>query len=177
MNITIRPAKTSDAHAMARVNIESWHTTYRGQVADEILDNMKFEEYVAKWDNILARQSDGINFCFVAENDSGDVIGYSACGKNSHHKFPYDGELFAIYLLKGYQGQGIGKKLFLMSVEGFKKRNIFSFLLFVLSSNTGSRKFYESFKPDFTANETITIDNGQYCDICYGWSDIQLKLK
>ncbi len=176
MNITIRPAKTEDAFAMAKVNIESWLTTYRGQVADEILDNMKFEDYLAKWERSLSKIDDEYNFCFVAENESGEVVGYSRCGKSRHEKFPFDAELYAIYLLKEYQGQGIGKKLFLESIDEFKKRNISSFLLFVLSTNTGSRKFYESFNPDFTANETITIDNGQYCDICYGWSDVQLKL-
>jgi ribosomal protein S18 acetylase RimI-like enzyme len=174
MGIIIRQAKPNDAPAIAIVNIASWHSTYRGLVADEVLDGMEFEQYRAKWENILAHQEKGNGFCFAAENESGEMIGYSCGGKNRHDKFTFDGELFAIYLLREYQGKGIGKKLFLTSIEEFRKQNISSFLLFVLSSNTGSRKFYESFKPDFTANEMITIDNGQYCDICYGWSDIGL---
>ena len=169
----VRLANPEDASQLARINIASWRTTYRGLIADEILDGMTFAKYLEKWEQTLASQANGDTFCFAAENGSGEVIGYSVCGKNRHEKLPFDAELFAIYLLKEYQGQGIGKNLFLTSVEEFRQRNISSFLLFVLSSNTASRKFYESFQPDFTANETITIENGQYCDICYGWSDTQ----
>ena len=172
MDITIRYASILDASAIARVNIESWRSTYRGLIADAILDNMTFKNYLEKWNNILRTSEQKDSFCFVAENDTNEIVGYAACGKNRHEKFYFEGELFAIYLLKEYQEQGIGKRLFMKSLEEFKKRSVHSFLLFVLSSNLSSRKFYESFKPDFTANETITIDNGQYCDICYGWSDI-----
>jgi ribosomal protein S18 acetylase RimI-like enzyme len=178
MEITIRTATPEDAHACARVNIASWHSTYRGQIADEVLDSMKIEDYLKKWNRILSGIAGGtpalqsVNFCFVAENETGEIVGYCSGGKNSHDTFSFEGELYAIYLLKEYQGKGIGKKLFLRTLEEFKLRKISSFLLFVLSSNTNTRAFYESFNPDFTANETITIDNGQYCDICYGWTKI-----
>ncbi len=172
MNITIRRAVAEDIPMLAHINIASWHSTYRGLVADETLDSMKSEEYLKKWEHIIAMQEKGDRSAFVAEDENGTVIGYANCGKSRHGKFPFEGELYAIYLLKEAQGKGVGKKLFYRAVEDMKERGIASFLLFVLSSNTASRKFYESFLPDFTAQETITIDNGQYCDFCYGWSDI-----
>jgi ribosomal protein S18 acetylase RimI-like enzyme len=172
MDINIRAASTEDAPEIAKVNIQSWRSTYRGLIADETLDDMKSEKYLEKWNNTFRTMEANGNFCFVAENEVKEVVGYSLCGKNSHTKFNFEGELFAIYLLREYQKQGIGKKLFIRSIEEFKKLGVTSFTLFVLSSNGASRKFYESFHPDFTANETITIDNGQYCDICYGWSNI-----
>ena len=172
MDINIREAKVGDASEIAKVNIDSWRSTYLGLIANAILDEMNLDNYVSKWNNILTTLEANENFCFVAENELKEVVGYSLCGKNSHTKFYFEAELYAIYLLKKYQGRGIGKKLFMKSIKEFKNQNINSFLLFVLSSNLGARNFYESFKPDFTVNETITIDNGQYCDICYGWSNI-----
>jgi ribosomal protein S18 acetylase RimI-like enzyme len=168
----MRNARIGDAPAIAGINIASWRSTYRGLIADATLDTMKPENYLEKWDTILTTLGEKGSFCLVAENDRDGIVGYALCGKNSHEKFGFDAELYAIYLLKEYQGKGIGKKLFIRSIEESKRRGFTSVLLFVLSSNTGSRKFYESFNPDFTADETITIDNGQYCDICYGWSDI-----
>ncbi len=172
MDIIIRSATISDVSAIAKVNIESWRSTYRGLVTDSILDNMKLDTYLEKWHHILTSAEEKDSFCFVVENDEDIIVGYALSGKNSHLKFDFNAELYAIYLLKEYQKQGIGKKLFRKSLEEFKKRSLQSFLLFVLSSNLGAREFYESFKPDFTANESITIDNAQYCDVCYGWSNI-----
>ncbi len=173
MNITIRNARSEDAAAIAKVNIASWHSTYRGLIADATLDAMKPENYLLKWNTILTTSSEKSDSCFVVENEASEIVGYTLSGKNLREKFRFDAELYAIYLLKEYQGQGIGKKLFLCSIEESKRQGFVSILLFVLSSNTGSRTFYESFNPDFTADETIVIDNGQYCDICYGWSDIK----
>ncbi|MFI5263702.1 MAG: GNAT family N-acetyltransferase [Candidatus Kapaibacterium sp.] len=172
MNIRIREARPEDAFQIAQINIGSWHSTYRGLIADATLDGMKFEDYLKKWNTTFSVLEENGGFCFVADDEVHHVIGYSLCGKNRHNQFPFESELYAIYLLEEYQGKGIGKKLFLKSVEEFRRRGNASFLLFVLSSNLQSRKFYESFNPDFSAEETIIIDNGQYCDFCYGWSDI-----
>src|SRR5262249_11775249 len=105
------------------------------------------------------------------------IAGYALCGPNSHTQLPFEGELFAIYLLKEFQGKGLGRQLFIRCLEEFHAKKIPSFLLFVLSSNTGSRKFYEFFKPDYTGHQTVIIDNGQYCDVCYGWNDVTESLK
>ena len=172
MNVTMRNAHIEDAPTIAGINIASWRSTYRGLIAGATLDTMKPENYLEKWNTILSTLEEKENFCFVAENDEGSIVGYAFCGKNQHGKFHFEAELFAIYLLKEYQGKGIGKKLFIKSIKESKRRSFTSMLLFVLSSNTGSRKFYESFIPDFTSEEIITIDNAQYCDICYGWSNI-----
>ena len=153
--------------------MKSWLSTYRGLINDLVLDSMEPAKYLNKWNNILSSTEAGNGFGLVAENESGNMLGYAFGGKNTHDNFEYDGELYAIYLLKDSQGFGIGKSLFLHSIKVFKKNGFQSILLFVLSSNIIARKFYESFGPDFTANETITIDNGQYCDVCYGWSSIE----
>src|SRR5580704_5929661 len=120
MNTIIREANIEDAASLATINIASWQSTYRGLIADETLGSMKFEGYLKKWERILSLIATKENFCYIAENEKGDIIGYANGGKNSHEKLPFDAELYAIYLLKEYQGQGIGKKLFLRTIEELK---------------------------------------------------------
>ena len=42
MSIIVRPAKAADAPGIARVHVESWRETYRGLMADELLDDPDF---------------------------------------------------------------------------------------------------------------------------------------
>ncbi|HET9136793.1 MAG TPA: GNAT family N-acetyltransferase, partial [Candidatus Kapabacteria bacterium] len=108
----IRPAVISDAEAMARINIDSWRETYSGLIAQETLDAMADEEYIAKWQRILSPENDLNGFRFVAEIGS-TMVGYVGAGVSRNETLGYDGELYALYLLKEYHGKGIGKALFL----------------------------------------------------------------
>jgi ribosomal protein S18 acetylase RimI-like enzyme len=172
MSTIIRNATIDDAASIARVNIESWKTTYRGLIADAILDEMTLDVYVEKWRDILVEDK----FCrpLVAEAaDERKVIGYIFMGKNRSEEH-FEAEIYSIYLLKEYQGQGIGTKLFLKAIQVLKDQGISSVLLYVLASNMGSRKFYESFKPNFMKEDIIQVDGHKYNDICYGWNNIYL---
>jgi hypothetical protein len=43
-SITVRQARAEDVKAMARIHVQSWQETYRGLMADEILDRPGFVE-------------------------------------------------------------------------------------------------------------------------------------
>jgi hypothetical protein len=43
-SITVRQARAEDVQAMARIHVQSWRETYRGLMADEILDHPGFVE-------------------------------------------------------------------------------------------------------------------------------------
>ncbi|KAF0995890.1 GNAT family N-acetyltransferase [Geobacillus sp. TFV-3] len=106
----IRKATWADAPAIASVHVESWKTTYSGIVPDVYLETLTVEEKQTLWEKVL-RQSD--HSVFVAE-ENGRVVGFTSSGRNRASNGPavqYDGELYAIYLLKGAQGKGFGRQL------------------------------------------------------------------
>ena len=103
MNITIRTATPQDAKAIANVNIASWLSTYKGLIHDKMLDNMKPEDYLAKWNNILRKTELTEQFGIVAATDDDKIVGYSFFGKNRNAKYSFDAELYAIYLLQDFQ--------------------------------------------------------------------------
>jgi ribosomal protein S18 acetylase RimI-like enzyme len=168
----IRHATLADAERMGFINASSWRTTYTGLIDERAFDAMTHEAMVAKWTRIITHYATNSSFAFVAEID-GEVVGYVSCGPNRHpDQSQFEWELLALYLLKEHQSKGIGKALFCEAVNQMKQLEVKSFVLYVLSSNTPSRKFYESFKPDFTDTAKVIIDQIEYDDTYYGWSDI-----
>ncbi|GGG68344.1 hypothetical protein GCM10010918_24020 [Paenibacillus radicis (ex Gao et al. 2016)] len=131
---------------------------------------MKARSYESReqlWIEVIPR-----NIVIVAENEEGNIVGFSDGGEERSGKYPqYDGQLNAIYLLKAYQGQGLGKRLVQSVVHEMKQLGMNSMLVHVLEANP-SRLFYEglggklidSFEAEF-AGEKLT-------ELVLGWDDI-----
>ena len=172
----IRPAIIGDAAVMAQINIDSWKSTYAGLIAQHILDTMNYEQYVAKWQNILDPQNDARRCVFVAEVGN-IVVGYVTAGAAIKEDSEYPAELSALYLLREYHGIGIGKALFLSALKELHHRGYESFALYVLKDNMIGRSFYDRFYPDEILDKEITIEGGRYCDLLYGWRSIKNLLQ
>src|SRR5699024_3446819 len=87
----------------------------------------------------------------------------------------YKGELYAIYLLKEYQGKGIGKLLFKHVVEILKEKNIFSMVVSVLEENK-SKLFYEHLGAKKIDRVKIQMLGKELNELVYGWRDLR-KIK
>src|SRR5260370_30929542 len=104
MNLTIRRAKIEDAAAIANVQVESWKTTYAGIVSDVFLTALNKEERTQSWQEQIRAANISI---FVAEEETG-IFGFAAGGEVREQLDVYDAELYAIYLLRERQRQGVG---------------------------------------------------------------------
>lgn len=63
--------------------------------------------------------NDGNWFCLVIESRSGEFIGFAKTQKYNYSDLPmFNGELNKIYLLKGYQRKGLGKKFLKKWLKG-----------------------------------------------------------
>ena len=115
--IKIRKADLTDTKGIAKVHVESWKTTYADIVPDEYLNNLTYENREKIWINNIP--NGGV---YVAENNEGEIVGFSSGGKERSGKYNgFDGELYAIYILKDYQGQGIGKALVKPIIDEIKE--------------------------------------------------------
>lgn len=163
----IRKAVLSDAQNIAIVHVDSWRTTYKGIVSDEFLTNLSYEERKRLWENVIPNGN-----VFVAENEEGQIVGFSSGGKERTGKYKkYDGELYAIYILKEYQGKGLGKELIQPIINDLKNSNINSMLVWVIEDNN-ARYFYESLGGIRIDSEMVEIAEKKVKEIAYGWEDI-----
>ena len=167
----IRKATWADAPAIASVHVESWKTTYGGIVPDAYLETLTVEEKQTLWEKVL-RQSD--HSVFVAE-ENGRVVGFVSGGPNRAADgliAKYDGELYAIYLLKEVQGKGLGRQLVQALVGDLTQKGIHSLVVWVLADNP-SRGFYERLGGEKLAEERVEIGGKALWEWCYGWQDMQ----
>lgn len=168
MNIRIAAATSlADAKGIAKVHVNSWRTTYTGIVPDDYLDQLSYQGWQQLWSDILSKGK-----VFVAENDKGEIVGFSSGGIERSGKYEdFDGELYAIYLLKEYQGQGIGTQLFKAVVDDLKKDQYRSMTVLVVEEND-SRFFYEALGGKKIDRIEIEIGGKKLYELVYGWKDI-----
>lgn len=114
-NVIYRKATPADAYEIEFVAAHSWNETYSDFMPKEYLANRiatikdkvsRAEKYLSETDNY-----------YVAEKDN-QVVGIMQFSISQDERFNNYGKLNAIYLLKKYQGLGIGKELFKIAVNG-----------------------------------------------------------
>lgn len=166
--MNVRKAVLEDAEGMAKVHVDSWRTTYKDIVPDEFLNQLSYESRMNLWKNAIPN-----GHVFVAENEEGQIVGFSSGGKERTGNYEkYQGELYAIYLLKEYQGKGLGKMLVRSVIEDLEKLNINTMLVMVLEDNN-SRLFYENLGGKKIDDIEIEIGGKKLNELVYGWDDIQ----
>ena len=171
MSVIIRNAVPADVEQITLVHIESWKTTYRGIFPDDWLD--KSPETIAK--NIenrrvrIAQDTDlgWPNLVAILDNK---IVGWAAGGVNRNADFPYQADLCAIYLLKEYQNQGIGKLLVRSFAELVLKNRMQSMIIWALEENYKARRFYEKLggKPAGTM-----LYRDKYPEVGFGFDNVR----
>lgn len=166
--IRIRDGRPEDADGIARVQVATWRSTYRGIVPDDILDSLSYQDRAARRRQALEQPGDG-TFDLVADAGA-KVIGWAAAGPERGDFPDYDAEVYALYVLADYQGQGIGRRLVDESVRRLTVAGHRSLLIWVLADNP-SRSFYAHLGGSPVAEQTVTI-GVPLREIGYGWEDM-----
>ena len=139
IDLSIRKATLEDAEAIAIINVKTWQCAYRGKMPNEILDSMDVQHKKEGWEEWIKADYPK-TYIFVAEvNDM--IVGYCYCGGS---KGTEDlGEIYSLYVDPEFQGQGVGSALMENAFQFMKKQQFKSAILWVLTSNEPTIKFYE----------------------------------
>lgn len=169
-DIKIRQATLKDSFDIAKIHVDCWRTTYKGIVPDEKLENMSYDKSSEKWSTNLNLMTDTVSVILIADK-KGKPVGFCSGGKkrkSSKRTAGYEGEIKAIYILKEYQNIGIGKKLFTLYEEIFRKNNIFSYIIWVLKEND-SKNFYKKLGGKLITTKTYEIGGKKLKGLCFGF--------
>ncbi|MFC4737119.1 GNAT family N-acetyltransferase [Bacillus daqingensis] len=164
----IREAKPRDARAVAKVQVDTWKSTYSDIVPDKVLNKMTYESRAKQWRSIISNQ-----MVYVAEDEFGTIIGFANASEQRLSEYSdYEAELYAMYILDEYQRMGIGKQLLEPIVDELVRKEMHSMTVLVLEENE-SREFYESLGGKEIDRVEIELLDQKLNEIVYGWEDIR----
>ena len=170
MSITIRAATVQDAPGIAHVQAESWRTTYAGLVPDEVIAQYGgYDRRVVQWTRTLT-SADRTQAVFVPD-EHGQIVGFASGGPQRDSDLPYEGELYAIYLLEAYQRHVLGARLTASVMDHLIAAGYASMLVWVLAPNP-ARHFYERIGGTFVREQPFDLGGSQQIEAGYGWNDM-----
>lgn len=163
----IREATVADIEGIAYVHAESWKTTYRGLISEGFLNQITVEGRSKLWHrNFESPNKDEV--MYVAEAETGKIIGFANGGICREADSNYDAELYAIYLLREQQGNGIGKLLLRSVVQNLAMKNYNSLMTWVIDGNP-ALNFYHKMGGESVARKEVKIGDGVVEEIMIGW--------
>ncbi|GAA0984104.1 Ribosomal-protein-alanine acetyltransferase [Nocardioides aquaticus] len=139
----VRRAAPDDAAAIARVHVRGWQVGYRGLLPDAVLDDLSVAERSVSWRERLAHPvAGGATTCVAVDGDR--VLGFCSVGPSRDpDAAPGTAELWALYVDPDRWRHGAGRALDAAAAAQLTRDGVRSATLWVLSSNTRARAFYE----------------------------------
>ncbi|MED2971105.1 GNAT family N-acetyltransferase [Fictibacillus sp. B-59209] len=167
----IRKAIPGDEKGIAFVQVESWRTTYKGIVNDEYLEQMKAKDRQDLWMGIIQKPLEK-SFLYVVSINQ-EIIGFCSGGPNRSGRFPYESELYAIYLLQEYQRRTIGSSLIRHFAQKQYDSGYRTMLVWVLKDNP-CKAAYEKLGGIKLGEELIQIGEQQLTEEAFGFDLVKL---
>ena len=165
----ITPAGPADAEALARVHVTSWRETYRGYLPDAFLARMSEAGYTRRFRRDLTRP--GPNDVVLAAMNPHDIFGYVAGGP-SRAGGENEAEIATLYVLRGAQGRGVGKRLLTGAVRALAAQGAKSLVISVLRDNERARGFYEHLGGVADPPREEPGPGGRVWEVTYRWPEI-----
>jgi ribosomal protein S18 acetylase RimI-like enzyme len=154
MEISVRPAVVDDVPGLARVHVESWRETYRGQMPDSVLDDPEFigrrERF---WTFVLTDDESRTVRRAAAATLEGEVVGVALSGPPEDEDADWDAQLYVLYTYASIQGRGAGARLLDAVIDPAA-----SAALWVADPNPRAQAFYR--KQGFAFDGTSQVDDG-----------------
>ena len=169
----IREANRKDLFSIAKVQVDSNRSTYKGIIPEEYLNSLSYESKEKYWDERLFSENSK-EFMYVAEASDAGIVGFASASLVRTHDL-FERELYKIYILKEFQRKGIGKLLIKAVIRKFAEDNVKSVILWTLKDNP-SRLFYEHLGGKIAGKRTIQRGGKDLLQIAYGWEDVTCLL-
>lgn len=169
INYIIRRKEQKDCYDVAHVVTVAWQETYRGIVNDDFLDNLPNTEH-DRGEKSFNNFNEFDNHQFVLEVE-GKVVGFVKVGYSDDEEYKNQGEIFALYMIKKYKGNGFGKKLTEIGIDELKKLGCTKMIIGCLDGNP-SNEYYKHIGGKFVKTRTFKLPNQELPENVYYYDSI-----
>ena len=160
MAFHIRDAREDDVPALATLHVQTFNETHRGGRPG----GPSYELRESQWREAFT-VNDRSWFCFVVEDDAGELVGFAKGTPHDGGVPGFAGRLNKIYVLRRCHRQGLGLLLLCNVARRFLERGVTTMLLFGEATNP-SNGFYEKFGAERLYGEGGEFQGG------YGWRNL-----
>ena len=167
----MRRGRGDDAASIAHVHVESWRSTYAGMLPEDMLLKLSSADHEARWWRHVLGRFRRRHYVYVAEHETDGVIGFISGGPARESGLDPEAEIYALYLLDEFQGEGIGRALFLRLADRLNRECGPSLVVWVLSENP-SRYFYEAMEGRRIGRRSERMGGAEVQETAYGWADM-----
>lgn len=185
--ILIRPAASTDATALAAVQVATWRSAYSGIIPHSYLGRLHVGRVSRRWHAMLALPRTTVWLAEhirdgTADNPTGyagqstdpetaRVLGFAAAGPEMEGDPEYRACLQGLYVLPAFQGQGIGGMLLRTAVGGLISEGYANLILWVLRGNPVTR-YYERLGGRSVRSRIARIGGAALPVTGYGWTEL-----
>jgi ribosomal protein S18 acetylase RimI-like enzyme len=178
--ITVRAITPADISGLAGIHVRCYREANRGIVPADYLAKMKASGWQGEWERRFTQGVSGepaFERHFLAEDSRAGIVGFAGAGPSRDAQLKYEGEIYDVYVLSGFQGSGVGRSLVSASVEFLRRRRMKSMLLWVFEGNARAREFFEHFGGVLVKlKKDVSIDGNKLVEIPYAWTDLPALL-
>lgn len=162
--ITVRPAKLSDAKAIAEIHVEAWAAAYTGIIPQDHLNSQTLAKREALWQDAIKYAEPQV---WVAL-DANAIVGFVGFDRSRDPKSKATmGEIWAMYAAPDYWGEGVGLALWDAARDGLVEEGCSDVTLWVLLKNERALRFYElaGFKREMNTAKTVPMGSAKVDEI------------
>jgi ribosomal protein S18 acetylase RimI-like enzyme len=164
--VLVRPAAWGDIEGMARVAVDTWGLTYHAILPKAYLARMRYAALENQRSRMMHAQ--GVHHFVAIEPTAGEVVGFASCGPTRNGGGAAPGEIYELYVQNGFQGRGIGRRLFRAARNQLASDGHESMVVWVLSENP-NLAFYPRLGGWIHAKKTIRVGGAKVEETAYTW--------
>jgi ribosomal protein S18 acetylase RimI-like enzyme len=160
----VRPATLGDAKGIAKVHAAAARAAYQGLLPEDQLRALAPATREAKWREAIEFSEPQVQ---VAELD-GEIVGFVGFDRSRDPKTPSTtGEIWALYVMPGHWGKGIGVALWDAARDGLEEEGCTVVTAWVPLRNDRAMRFLElaGFKREMKTAKTTSLGDARIEEI------------